>query len=123
MTVLNIGKLLNLGEPTFLCNVLRLNTCSLQRNNRLYLPKFKCNHYQNNFCFQAPKLWNLLASSASHCNNVTAAPTINALKSRLKRFLLQLQMYGVDANDVEWYDSNKSIAAYLSAIKNKPYSI
>ena len=97
MTVLNIGKLLKLGKPTLLCHVLRLDgrIHQSQRNNRLYLPKFQCNHYQNSFCFQAPKLWNLLASSPSICDNITNAPTINALKSRLKKFLLKMQVYGI----------------------------
>ena len=41
---------------------------------------------------------------------------IFAMKSRLKKFLLQIQSYGTDKNDLNWYDSNKSISKYLAAI-------
>ncbi len=121
MTVLETGKLVGLGEPEYLCEVLKLNSSQNSRNNRLYLPKFSRNHYQNNFCYQGPKLWNLLASKASDCNFITSSPTLNAMKSRCKKFLLKIQNYGAYENDVEWYDSNKDISKYLSAISNDPY--
>lgn len=116
MTILEIGKVLRIGEPTYLCEVLNLNSRENTRNNRLHLPKFTRNHYQNNFCYQAPKLWNLIASKALDCKFITWAPTISAMKSRLKKFLLQIQSYGTDKNDLNWYDSNKSISKYLAAI-------
>ena len=124
MTVLEIGKLLRIGEPNYLCEVLKLFPSHLSRNNRLYLPKFIRNHHQNNFCYQGPKLWNLLASKSSYCKDVTSAPTLNAMKSRLKNFLLVMQSYGVNKNDFDlnWYDSNKDISKYLSAICKDPYS-
>ena len=119
MTILNIGKLFMLGEPTFLCHILKLNANLKLRNNRLYVPAFKCVHYKNNFCYQAPIIWNTLASSSIISNNITKAPTINSLKSRVKKFLLQMQSYGINENDLEWYNSNKSVTTYLSAVKHK----
>ena len=79
---------------------------------------FKRSHYQNSFCYQARKLWNMLASSPKYCNDITNAPTLSSMKSRLKSFLLDLQLYG---NRNEWIDSNKSIIFYLNAVKADPY--
>ena len=83
-----------------------------------HIPKFKLSHYQNNYCFQAPKMWNLLSSSVSFCCDITNAPTLNSMKTRLKRFLLKMQSYG---DQVEWIDANKSISTYLTSIKKDPH--
>ena len=122
MTLLCIFKLIKLQEPTFLYDVLKLNTHNSTRNNRLFLPKFIRNHYQNNFCYQAPKLWNLLAGSETYCLNVTASPTIGCFRARLKKFLLTMQNFGTYVNDLQWYDFNKSISDYLVTVKNVTYS-
>ena len=116
-TTLNVAKLMATGIPQVLCNVLNLESTCKTRNNRLFLPKYQCNRYQNSFCYQAPKLWNLFASSPLLCNDLTNAPTINSLKTRLKNFMLKMQCYGENENDINWYKFNRSVSEYLSAIK------
>ena len=112
MTILNMAKLIKLGKPAFLVDIMRLDT--LGRNNRVFLPLLKCKQYQLNFCFQGPKLWNLLASKADSCNDITNALTISTIKSRLKKFLLLMQSYKHSNNEVTWNESNNSIFRYFT---------
>lgn len=116
MTICCIGKLVGLSEPVYLFQILRLDMPN--QRHTLFVPKLSRNHYQNSFCYQAPKLWNLLSSSASFCFETTKAPTLNCLKSRLKRFLIKMQSYG---DLTEWIDSNKNISTYLASVKADPY--
>ncbi len=90
MTVVGIDKLLKFQEPQYLCEWLHLSSHESQRNNRIYLPYFRLTHYQNNFCYQAPRLWNLLGSNSKICKEITSAPTLNSMKSRLKKFLFEM---------------------------------
>ena len=120
MTLLDINKLVRLKQPEYLSSLLRLDTPT-QRNNRLYTPAFKVKKYQNNFCYQGPNLWNLLSSSASYCNKLTLTVTSSSFKSKLKTFLLKMQSYGQSTGDYNWYVTNKSIPAYLTAIKSDPH--
>ncbi len=116
MIICCIGKLVGLSEPVYLFQILRLDMPN--QRHTLFVPKLSRNHYQNSFCYQAPKLWNLLSSSASFCFETTKAPTLNCLKSRLKRFLIKMQSYG---DLTEWIDSNKNISTYLASVKADPY--
>ena len=116
-TLLHLAKLIILREPLFLCNLLRL-TLSEYPSNRIFQPCFKLTHYQNNFCYQGPKLWNTLCSSPSNCSSITLAPSINALKSRLKNLLCKVQAYG---HEIEWLKINKCLDLYLTAVKRDPY--
>ena len=119
MTLLSIDKLFKLQEPKYLCEILQLNNKdNNSRNNRIYLPLFKSTHYQNNFCYQGPSLWNLLSSHATICNNITKSPSMKTMKTRLKKFLIRMQTYGVDDNDESWYETNKSISLFLNTIKD-----
>ena len=108
---------MKLEAPLFIYRLLNLHLYN-SNNSRLYLPKLKLNQYQNNFCYQAPKLWNTLISSPTYCSSITEAPSIDNFKSKLKVFLLIMQSYG---SDKEWTDSNKSISTYLTTIKGDPY--
>ena len=105
--------------PLYLYDLLRLGDSSETRNNRLYQPNLSLNHYMNNFCYQAPKLWNTISSSSTYCENITAAPSLSCLKSRLKRFFIKMQTYG-DEN--EWHVLNRSITEFLTIVKSDPYS-
>ncbi len=119
MTILSVDKLLKLREPQYLCELLNFNPNSDKRNNRIeYIPKFKCNHYQSNFCYQGPCLWNLLASNSSLCNEITVSPSRNAMKARLKKFLIKMQSYGQNGNDEAWYQFNHSIELFINQIKS-----
>lgn len=119
MTILNIRKLNNLQTPSVLCNILNLNDLNnSMRSNRLYLPKLKLNRLQNNFMYQAPKLWNQLCSSDSYCHSLTSTIiSLNGFKKRLKSFLLDVQSY---KNSDDWGKYNHSISEYLVTAKNDP---
>ncbi len=119
MTILSIDKLFKLKEPKYLCELLNLNSESNTRNNRIsHIPKFKCNHYQSNYCYQGPYLWNLLSSNSSICNEITVSPSLNVMKSRLKKFLLKMQSYGQTEYDETWYQFNHSIDMFINLIKS-----
>ena len=124
MTLVNYGKLIFQEKPTFLCKILNIDvTKDLENseNSYAYLPKLNTNQLQNNFCYQGPKLWNLLKSSAKICNNITDSPNMNTLKFRLKSFLLKMQCYGPVKQDQNWYKFNSSISEFLITIKHDPY--
>ena len=114
MVILTLAKLIFLKTPKFLCEILKIPNKPINRNNRVYVPNLKLTRYQNNFCFQAPKLWNCLACSSAICGNITTSPTMTALRKTLKQFLLKMQIHGVNNNDLNWYDFNNSITKYLT---------
>ena len=118
MTTIHLAKLIIGKEPMYLYDLLRLADSSETRNNRLYQPNLSLNHYMNNFCFQAPKLWNTISSSPTYCENVTAAPSLSCLKSRLKRLYIKMQTYG-DEN--EWHNVNRNLSEFLTILKSDPY--
>ena len=114
MTVISLFKLIKQKVPLTLCKLLNIDgdDCILKaRNKRLKItiPKLRLNRYQNTFCYQAPKLWNLFTSSKLAYNEITAAPSLNSLRTRLKKFLLEMQNYG----DNDWQHFNKSIKHYF----------
>ena len=120
MTILSIDKLFKLKEPQYLNELLNLNCDGDRRNNRIsHIPKFKCSHYQGNYCYQGPYLWNLMASNARICNETTSSPSINVMKTRLKKFLLKMQSHGKNENDDTWYKFNHSPELYIHQIKGK----
>ena len=117
MTILHIAKIIALREPEFLCRLLQLDPVN-GRSSRIYQPKLNLSHYQNNFCYQGPKNWNIICSSDSCCKHITTAPSINCQKSRLKNLFLKVQSYG---DKIEWLPLNKSLDLYLTAVKFDPY--
>ena len=117
-TLIHIAKLIILKEPVILCNLMKLSISDL-RSNRIFLPSLKLTHYQNNFCYLGPKLWNLLCSSPSYCSSITMAPSLTSLKSRLKRLLNEMQIYGEES---EWLSMNNCLELYLTSIKSDPYN-
>ena len=117
MSILCLSKLLILGEPQYLYEILKLHSQGTLRNERVYVPSLKLKHYQDNFCYQAPMIWNFLGSNSSRCNNVIHAPSINSMKSRLKSLLLKMQSHG---DECSWIQANFSIEVYINLIKNEP---
>ncbi len=119
MTICSLNKLIRINESTSLVSIMKLkDTCTNTVNHYLHIPNFSLKHYQNCYCYQAPKLWNYLSGSKSYCGEITVAPTLNSTKSRLKKFLLQMQSYG---SETEWIIANRDIYTYLTLIKNDPY--
>ena len=118
MTILSIDKLFKLKEPQYLNELLNLNSEQERRNNRIgYIPNFNCSHYQGNFCYQGPNMWNLLASNATICNKITSSPSLNVMKTKLKKFLQKMQSHGLYENDDTWYKFNHSPELFLKQIK------
>ncbi len=117
MTLLSVDKLFKLRQPQYLCE---LTLYMIKEITVLIIPipQFKCKHYQSNFCYQGPCLWNLLGSNSSICNEITASPSRNAMKTRLKKFLIKMQSYGQNENDVAWYQFNNSIEHFINQIKS-----
>lgn len=110
-------KLIRLPEPLSLRKLMKLSDCTnadMSRSDRIFLPALKRNVHQNSFCYQAPKLWNLLCQNPTHGLQLINAPTLPCFKSRLKKLLLQMQTYG-DTN--EWLTENKNLSAYFQAVK------
>ena len=123
MTILDTAKLLAHNHPTVLCKLLNItsdNVGSL-RNFRMSLPSFKLNRYQNTFSYQGPKLWNSLASSNVLFKGVSKLPAkipVSFIKTRLKKFLLEMQKFGVDESDNNWQPYNWIIDSFITL---KPY--
>ena len=120
VTIREIYKLMILQEPLYLCELLNLESMKLiKRNHRIYIPFFKLSQLQNNFCYQAPEIWNFLGSNSTIYNNVTSALPINSMKLWLKSFLFKVQSHGLnDDCDQNWYKFNFSIEAYVNLIKS-----
>ena len=110
-TILEIQKLKLNRNPTYLCQLLKLDD-----RKRMYLPNLKLTHYQLNFLYQGPKLWNLIASSYP---NIHRLPFIKSYKRKLKHILLNAQSYG---NADEWIIYNINLEKYFVAVNNDPYS-
>ena len=117
-TILSFAKMIRNKEPEYLCKLLHIYDPILSRNNRVYQPSLQLEHYKLNFCYSAPKLWNTLCNSTDESKKIVSSPSINCLKTRLKKFLLDLQSYG---DSVEWIKANKCLENYLTYSKSDPY--
>ena len=90
----------------------------MTRNNRIFQPALSLEHYKMNFCYSAPKFWNIMCNFSDDCKNIVNAPTLSCLKNRLKKFLLNMQVYG---DEIEWIKANRSLETYLVTSKSDPY--
>ena len=118
MTLLHLAKIIRLQEPTYLCKLLKLDSTT-HRNNRVFQPSLSLNHYQNNFCYNGPKLWNYLSTSPTFCESITMAPSLNCQKSRLKDIFCKMQSHG---DKIEWQHENRFLQLYISNVKQDPYT-
>ena len=86
-TILEMYKLLKYKIPIYLYTLLGLN----ETNTRFILPKLTLKHYQQNFIYQGPRLWNLITSNFNCMQNLN----LNYLttKSKVKKILLHMQSY------------------------------
>ena len=74
----------------------------------MFIPLLLTNHYQQNFFYQGPKLWNLILPYIKD-KDFNLPVTIQQVKKRLKRFLLEMQSFG-PSND--WLDTNFYLDKY-----------
>lgn len=113
--IMDTLKLIRGNDPKYFRKLLRLDDLRAESRNRIFVPNFKTSTYQNSFCYQGPKLWNLLCQNPTLCSKITNCATIQSGKHWLKKFLKQIQAQG---NSSEWTDSNRDIDSYLMAVKN-----
>ena len=112
-TISGVAKIRQLKQPLYLYEMLKID----ETKQRMYIPLLKTNHYQQNFVYQGPKLWNLVLPYIKD-KNYNLPTSIQSLKKKLKSFLLEMQSYGPFS---EWIDTNSNIAMYVTKkVKNDP---
>ena len=91
---------------------------SNRKNHRLMIPSGRLEAYSENFCFQAPILWNNVISS----NIISNFPHcfVNSFKSQLKGFLLKMQK--CFDNDT-WHVYNNNLLQFLNHMKTNIYEV
>ena len=86
-SLLETFKIFKFQKPTAMLH--EVLTLSSHKNDRLIIPTGRLETYSDNFCFQAPTLWNSISSS-NVLKNVSLC-FVNSFKSQLKCFLLKMQ--------------------------------
>ena len=81
---------------------------------RMILPMINSSHFQNNFLFYGPKIWNLILPFIKD-TNYDLPQTFFQYKNRCK-----VQSHG---SEVEWSDFNFDIEKYLVNIRHDPYFV
>ena len=113
-TVSCIARLRQLRSPEYLYSLLNIDN----DKHRIIIPLLKTEHYQQNFLYQGPKLWNQILPYIKD-RNFNIPSTMSLFKSRTKDFLLKLQSYGDENN---WTPANSCSDTYLTMIKCDPYA-
>ena len=103
-TITAISCIRLLKQPHYLFNLLKID----DTKQRMFIPLLLTNHYQQNFFYQGPKLWNLILPYIKD-KDFNLPVTIQQVKKRLKRFLLEMQSFG-PSND--WLDTNFYLDKY-----------
>ena len=86
---------------------------------RMILPMINSSHFQNNFLFYGPKIWNLILPFIKD-TNYDLHQTFFQYKNRRKKFLIKMQSHG---SEVEWSDFNFDAEKYLVNIRYDPYFV
>ena len=114
-TITCISKVRVQKTPAYLYELLSIdNTIP-----RILLPLLNSSHFQNNFLFYGPKIWNLILPFIKD-KNYNMPTTFYQQKNRFKKLLIKMQSYG---SDTEWSDVNFDVEKYLVSIRHDPYSI
>ena len=114
-TLTCIANLRLTETPSYLFNLLQID----HAKQRIYVPILSTNHYQHNFLFHGPKLWNLLLPFIKD-KSYNLPSTIEQFKTRYKKFLIRMQS---DDSEDHWISSNFNVDKYLVKIKHDPYFI
>ena len=112
-TLSDISKLYHLKLPKYLYNLLNIDNTK----QRIDLPLLSTSHYQNNFAYQGPKLWNLLLPYVKD-KKFELPKTLRSFKAKFKSFLLKMQS---DEFISTWTSTNFDIQLYISKSKSDPY--
>ena len=114
-TLTSIAKIRMSGNPEYMYNLLKMNIQNLSQ--RMYLPFLSTTHYQNNFLYQGPKLWNFILPFIKD-KNLNLPQTIALFRIKVKRFLCEMQSYGT--ND-DWSIENFCMEEFIKKSKIDPY--
>ena len=113
-TLTSVASIRLRGKPEYLYELLKIT----DSNQRMYIPLLTTNHYQNNYLFQCPSLWNLIIPFIKD-KNFNLPLTLQAYKSKFKKFLLKMQ---ADETSNNWSSTNFSISKFIDKLKNNPYN-
>ena len=90
-TVTCISKVRLQKTPKYLYELLSIDNTT----PRILLPLLNSSHFQNNFLFYGPKIWNLILPFIKD-KNYDMPTTFYQHKSRFKKFLIKMKSYGSD---------------------------
>ena len=110
-TIIEVQKLIVLKSPSYLYSLIKID----DTNIRLHLPNLKTSHYQINFMFQGPKIWNLITSKYQ---TLLDSISIKSFKHKLKSILINIQSYG---DEHTWNKSNTCLENYFVQARIDPY--
>ena len=110
--IIEIQKLRILKSPSYLYSLMKID----DTNIRLHLPNLKTSHYQINFMFQGPKIWNLITSKY---NTLLDSTSTKSFKCKLKSILINIQSYGDE--HIIWNKSNTCLENYFIQTRIDPY--
>ena len=115
-SILETYKILRSERP--ICMMKDVFILSNQKDHRLKIPKGRLDTYSDNFCFQAPILWNNVLTS----NIITnfSFCFINSFKRQLKSFFLKMQKC-FDSDT--WHIYNNNILQFLNHMKTNIYEV
>ena len=114
-TVTCISKVRLQKTPTYLYELLSIDNTA----PRILLPLLNSSHFQNNFPFYGPKIWNLMLPFIKD-KDYSMPTTIYQHKNHFKKFLIKMQSYG---SDTEWSDVYFDVEKYLVSIRHDLYFI
>ena len=101
-TPTDMSKLYHLELPKYIHNLLNIDNTK----QRIELPLLYTSHYQNNFAYQGPRLWNLIRNS----NYLQLYDLSNLNLSFLNCNLI-----------TTWTSTNFDMQLYISKSKSDPY--
>ena len=113
-TLTSVASLHLRKNPIYLYDLLKIE----ESKHRMFIPLLSTNHYQNNFLYQGPKLWNLVVPFIKD-KKFNLPLTLSAFKYRFKKFILRMQ---TDEPVNEWVNTNFSVEMFITKSKNDPYT-
>ena len=108
-----IARIRKIENPEYLYSLLNIDN----NKQRMVIPLLKTEHYQLNFMFQGPKLWNQMLPYIKD-KHFNLPWNMNLFKTRVKSFLLKLQSYSDENN---WTIANRCIDTFIALLKCDPY--
>ena len=114
-TITSISQICLEKIPNYLYELMSIDNT----RPRMILPMINSSHFQNNFLFYGPKIWNLISPFIKD-TYYDLPQTIFQYKKRCKKYLIKMQSHG---SEIEWSDFNFDIKKYFVSIKHNPYFV